>query len=569
MKKIRWQLLIIFIAGLVVGLLLLSEQPAANTNPGDNPVVEQTPVAGGTYTEALIGSMQRLNPVLDFYNPVDRDIDRLLYQSLVRFDSRGLPYGELAESWGVSKDGTVYNFSLRQGTIWHDGEPLTAEDVLFTVQLLRNGGNIVPADLQAFWQNIEVKILDPHNLQFRLPEPFSPFLDYLTFGIVPRHILDGLTIDQIVDHEFNFAPVGSGPFRFAGFIVEDGLLAGVELAAFDKYLPQPPFIEKIAFRYYPDAQSAWQAYLDGKVQGIGQVPAQIVSDVLAAPELSVYTGRRPEIGMIFLNLNRPEVDFLQEAKIRRALLQGLDRQAMIDRVLGGYATIADGAILPDTWAYYGNLLRVEYDPVAAQAALREAGYIFETEGATVRSKSGKALQLTLLYPDSETHRLLAESVQRDWQALGVQVTLEALPYDQLVNDRLAQRDYQAALVDINLSRSPDPDPYPFWDQAQSTGGQNYSQWDNRLVSEYLEQARVTVDLAERTRLYNNFQAIFEQELPSLPLFYPMYTYAVSNEVKGISMGPLFDSSDRFATIMNWYFTPRARPKPTATETQAP
>jgi peptide/nickel transport system substrate-binding protein len=560
MKKIRWQLLIIFIAGLIVGVLLLSEQPSA-TNP-ENTTIQQTPVPGGAYTEALIGSMQRLNPVLDFYNSVDRDIDRLLYQSLVRFDSRGLPHGDLAESWDISQDGTVYNFSLRQGATWHDGEPVTAEDILFTVQLLRNGGSIVPADLQAFWMDIEVKVLDANNLQFRLPEPFAPFLDYLTFGILPRHILDGLTIEEIVDHDFNFAPIGSGPFMFDHLIIEDGQIQGVALKAFDKYLPQAAFIQEIAFRYYPDAQSAWAAYQADEVQGIGYVPAEILSNVLTDPNMSLYTGRLPQIGMIFLNLKSPEVKFLEDADIRRALLLALDRQALIDNALQGHATIADGPILPDTWAYYAGTPRIEYDPVAAESLLKEAGYVFAAEGATVRSKSDVYLKFTLLYPDTETHRLLAEAIQKDWAAIGVQADLEAVPYDQLVNDRLAQRTYQAALVDLNLSRSPDPDPYPFWDQAQATGGQNYSQWDDRMVSEYLEQARVTEDLAERTRLYNNFQVIFSQQLPSLPLFFPMYSYAVTKDVKGVGMGPLFDNSDRFATIMDWYFTARVRTKVT-------
>jgi peptide/nickel transport system substrate-binding protein len=541
MKKIRWQLLIIFIAGLIVGVLLLSEQPSA-TNP-ENTTIQQTPVPGGAYTEALIGSMQRLNPVLDFYNSVDRDIDRLLYQSLVRFDSRGLPHGDLAESWDISQDGTVYNFSLRQGATWHDGEPVTAEDILFTVQLLRNGGSIVPADLQAFWMDIEVKVLDANNLQFRLPEPFAPFLDYLTF-------------------DFNFAPIGSGPFMFDHLIIEDGQIQGVALKAFDKYLPQAAFIQEIAFRYYPDAQSAWAAYQADEVQGIGYVPAEILSNVLTDPNMSLYTGRLPQIGMIFLNLKSPEVKFLEDADIRRALLLALDRQALIDNALQGHATIADGPILPDTWAYYAGTPRIEYDPVAAESLLKEAGYVFAAEGATVRSKSDVYLKFTLLYPDTETHRLLAEAIQKDWAAIGVQADLEAVPYDQLVNDRLAQRTYQAALVDLNLSRSPDPDPYPFWDQAQATGGQNYSQWDDRMVSEYLEQARVTEDLAERTRLYNNFQVIFSQQLPSLPLFFPMYSYAVTKDVKGVGMGPLFDNSDRFATIMDWYFTARVRTKVT-------
>jgi peptide/nickel transport system substrate-binding protein len=140
------------------------------------------------------------------------------------------------------------------------------------------------------------------------------------------------------------------------------------------------------------------------------------------------------------------------------------------------------------------------------------------------------------------------------------VDLEAVPYDQMINDRLANRDYQAALVDLNLTNSPDPDPYPFWDQSQIAGGQNYSQWDNRLVSEFLENARVSRDLDERFRFYRNFQVVFNKELPALPLFYPVFTFGVDQAVQGVSIGPLFDISDRFATITEWFFaTNRNRP----------
>jgi peptide/nickel transport system substrate-binding protein len=124
-------------------------------------------------------------------------------------------------------------------------------------------------------------------------------------------------------------------------------------------------------------------------------------------------------------------------------------------------------------------------------------------------------------------------------------------------------------VDLNLSRSPDPDPYPFWDQAEATGGQNYSQWDNRVASEYLEQARVTLDLNDRARLYRNFQVVFDEEMPAIPLFNPVYTYAVINQVKGVRLGPLFDSSDRFETVQDWYLNARVPsqkgvPAPTST-----
>jgi peptide/nickel transport system substrate-binding protein len=140
--------------------------------------------------------------------------------------------------------------------------------------------------------------------------------------------------------------------------------------------------------------------------------------------------------------------------------------------------------------------------------------------------------------------------------MGISVTLKSVPYDELVNNYLNGRLYQAALVDLNLARSPDPDPYPFWHQAQITGGQNYSKWDNRQASEYLEEGRVTVDIGERTRLYRNFQVLFSQELPALPLFYPVYTYAVSPEVQGMRVGPMFDPSDRFNTIASWFLLAR-------------
>jgi peptide/nickel transport system substrate-binding protein len=147
-------------------------------------------------------------------------------------------------------------------------------------------------------------------------------------------------------------------------------------------------------------------------------------------------------------------------------------------------------------------------------------------------------------------------IAENWRELGVDATLKPVSYEDLVSAYLEPRAYQAALVELNLSRYPDPDPYPFWHQAQITGGQNYAKWDDRQASEYLEQARVETDVAERARLYRNFQVRFSSELPALPLFYPVYNYAVDDDVQGITVGPLFDPSDRFSTVTQW-FLPKA------------
>ncbi len=544
MKKLRWQILIILLTGLIVGILLVAQKP-------QNQTALNQPQTGGIYTEAIIGNFQRLNPLFDHYNQADRDIDRLLFSSLVKFDAQGKAQPDLAETWGVSKDGLTYNFSIREGITWHDGSPLTVDDIIYTVDLMRSDASIIPSDVKNFWSQVTLHKLDDFNLQFRIPEPFSPFLDYLSFGVLPKHLLENQSFEQIIESTYNLQPVGSGPYKLDHLIVENDQVAGVALRMNETYFLGKPYLEQIIFRFYPDSASAYTAYTDGEVQGISQVTSDILQQVLTEKNLSIYTGRRPELSMVLLNLNNTDVDFFQDVEVRWALMKSINRSFIINRILNGQAIPAESPILPDTWSYYSDG-PIVFDPESAIDQLKNAKYVFEKEGDTVRAKDGKYLSFTLSHPDDPFHTLLAQAIQRDWLALGVEVKLEPLSYDELIDQRLVQRKYQAALVDINLSRSPDPDPYPFWDQAQATGGQNYSQWNNNVASEYLEQARINFDPAERTRLYHNFQVVFRKEMPAILLYYPVYTYAVSDRIQGVQMGPIYDSSDRFETVKDWY-----------------
>lgn len=549
MKRIRWQLLIIFLTGLVVGFLLLIEQPEPIT-------MQPEAIQGGTYIEALIGQPQRFNPVLDYYNDVDRAVDRLIYSGLLKYDDRGLPLPDLAEAWGVSADGRTYNVQLRESIKFHDGEILTAEDVVFTIELMREGGDVVPQDIQNFWSEIEVVQLADTMLQFRLPEPFSPFTDYLSFGVLPKHLLGHLTFEQIKNDPFNLSPVGSGPYKFDNLIVEDGKIAGVALSINQAFYTSPAYIEQFIFRYYPDSASAFAAYQQDVVQGISVISDDILSDVLKTPDLNLYTSRTPQFSLVFLNLANVKLEFFQDETIRKALLLGINRQKIINQILAGQAIVANSPILPGSWAYIDSIKAYEYDPDQAAQMLKDAGYVIATEESVVRMKEDIALSFEMIYPNDGKHQAIAEAIQRDWAAIGVQVTITPVDYAIMITERLQSRSYEAALVDLNLSRFPDPDPYPFWDQAQATGGQNYSQWDNRIASEYLEQARTITDIDERSRLYRNFQVIFIEEIPSIPLYFPVYTYAVDQEIKGVTIGPLFDSSDRFLTVTDWYLVSR-------------
>lgn len=551
MSKLRWQLLLVALALVAIAILLVARQPLLRAFLAE-------PGQGGIYIEGLVGSVSRLNPLLDAGNPADQDVDRMIFSGLVRFDTRGNPQPDLAENWGVSLNGLIYNVTLREGLTWHDGVALTAQDVAFTIDLMRSPDLPIPGDLRTLWESIEVIVLDDRTMQFILPSAFSPFIDYLSFGILPEHLLGDMAPGEILNAPFNLQPVGSGPFRFQELLSENNQVTGIVLNAWDGYYLGRPFVDQIVFNYYATSEDAFAAYQQGDVMGVSYLSPSVLPQALADPSINVYTSRLPRLTMMLLNLNNPEVPFFSEQPVRQAILEGINRQWLIDAYLDGQAFVADGPILPGSWAYYENLPRIPYDADAAIALLRENGFTIPASGGEVRSKNEVLLRFDLVHPDSAPYPEIAESIRTNLAELGIQVNLIAVPYETLVTDYLEPRAYQAALVDLNLSRYPDPDPYPFWHQAAITGGQNYSQWDDRRASEYLELARVSVSTAQRARLYRNFQSHFLSEVPSIPLFFPVYSYGISAQVRGVSVGPLFQSSDRFATLNEWFLVARSQ-----------
>ena len=545
MQKFRWQLLIVFITGLVVGLVLFFQQRTPQAEVSETP----NPISGGSYTEALVGSFMRLNPMLDHYNQADRDIDRLLFSSLIRFDSTGLPVGDLAESWSVSADGAVYSVNMRTDAVWHDGAPVTSQDVLYTISLLQSQSPLIPASLQELWSTVTVNAVSDSSLEFSLPAAFAPFMDYLSFQILPSHLLGNLGIAELVDHPFNLAPVGSGPYRFDSLETENGVITGVNLVPYEYYFNGKPFIDEIRFRYYPDEESALDAYLEGAVDGLSKIRNEDLETVLNQTGLNLYSSRQPKLSIVFLNLRNSNAPILQTTEFRKALMAGINRQMMIDDVLSGQGVLAQGPIMPGNWAYYSEQTAYRYDPDNARQILAGMGLSIAEDGHFL--SDGALINLTLLVPDDSEHLALAEILRQNWEKIGIGITVTALPYDQVITS-LDNRDYQMALVDIDLSDTPDPDPYQFWAESQIDNGQNYAQWSNTTASSYLEQARQTPNVEMRTRLYRNFQVLFEEDLPSLPLFYPIYNYAVKDSIKELSFGPVYNPADRFNNVNEWY-----------------
>jgi peptide/nickel transport system substrate-binding protein len=544
MKKIRLQLIIILVTAVIVGILLIVQKPISGT-------LLTAPSAGGVYTEALVGEFGRLNPILDMHNQADHDIDQLIFSGLVRYDSTGLPIPDLAETWGISKDGTIYNFALRSGLVWHDGDAFTVDDIIFTVELFRDSSPLIPADVRAFWAEVAVEKIDDTTIQFRLPEPYAPFLDYVGFGILPAHLLDGKTVDQLVEDPFNLQPVGTGPYRFDRLIIDKSLVTGVALKINENYYGDTPYLQQVIFNYYPDSASAFEAYSSGEVKGISEISEDVLPMVLLEPDIASHTAMLNKLTLVYLNLKNNDVPFFQDENVRQALILALNRNYMIQKFVGGQAVVADSPIMPGGWAYFSSVETYAFDQERARQLLAMSEYAIPSEGGALKSKDGVSLSFTLLYPNDDLHKALAEQIQKDWAGISVIVDIIPLGYDQLIDDYLVPRTYQAALVELNMTGTHDPDPYPFWDSAMATGGQNYSQWDNKVASEYLELARTTPDVGERFKLYRNFQVLFSKQVPAIPLYYNVYTFSIDHQMKGVTIGPLFNISDRLSTLLRW------------------
>ena len=544
-RYIRWQALIALGGIILAGVFLFSIALSRTTI--------LVPDEGGIYTEGLAGAPQYVNPLLAQYNQVDQDLCSFIFNGLTRTDSRGELEPDLASSWTVSSDGLTYLFHLRRDVRWSDGEPFAADDVLFTLGLMQDPDFPGVPDLSALWRTVTAEKVDTYTVRFRLSEPFPSFADYTTIGVLPKHVLGGISARDLPTHSFNVHPIGTGPFLLSDISAERALLVPNP----HTFSPQGrssrnehPYLAGVEFRFYPTYEQLLTAYRAGEIQGISYIPPDLFPQAAKLTSLNLYSAQLSGYQIVYLNLQDPEESpFFQDARVRRALLYALDRQALIDEALNGRGLGANGPIRPWSWAYDSRLPPVTYDPAQAQALLAEANWL-DTDGDGIRDKNGHPLQFTLL--TGEDLARLGRAMAEQWARQGIAVKVETLGAG--LSDRLRARDFQAVLVELLLSG--DPDPYPLWHQTQIKGGQNYGGWDNRQVSEALEQARYVTDQNQRKGFYAQFQRIFAEETPALIISYPVYTYAVDKSVHNVQIGPMVSPSDRFRNIADWYLRTR-------------
>ena len=492
------------------------------------------PAEGGGFTEGVVGSPRFVNPLLAI-SETDRDLVALTYAGLMGHGADGSLVPVLAESYAVSGDGTVYTFTLRADAAFHDGTPVTADDVVFTVEKVQDPG--LKSPMYANWANVRAEAADPRTVRFTLPEPYAPFLEDTTLGILPLHIWRNVTNEEFPFSPYATRPVGAGPFAVDRVRTDaEGVITRYSLSAFDEYALGRPYLDGISFRFFDDAVALRAALEDGTVDSAYGIARD---GVHTAPYARV-------IGVFFNGTANP---FLEDPLVREALSVAINRQALAEEVLGGYATPAVGPLPAGSAAAE---LPVP-DPLTqlddARALLEEAGWEFDIENV-VWVKDGEELRMTLTTSSVPELRTVAAHVQGNWQALGVPTEVEYFDPGVLMQNVIRPRTAGALLFGQVVGQ--DPDLYAFWASAGiEDPGLNITGFADEDVDGLLTLARAQSGDEKRATLAEAERLIAEAH-PAAFLYTPDFLYSAPRKVEDISLSEVSSPADRFRGVHAWH-----------------
>ncbi len=532
----------------LVGLLLLirvygQEEPEVS--------FQNLPVYGGVFREGVEGTPLYVNPVICNYNEIDRTLCRLLYRGLMRFNQHGKPVLDLAQSYGISATGQTYTFTLQPDLRWHDGTRLTAQDVQFTFELLQDPDFPGEAALTTAARLARVEAVGTDTLIFELEQPFAPFLDLTTLGLLPRHIYDRIPVADLFARTPSLDIVGNGPFRVTH---RNG--DSIRLRPFVTRGSRAPFISALELRFYPHTADLYSDFARGEIEGLSTGIAQNFAVLPNREELQLFFSEESSLVIVLFNHQSETLPTLAEVQVRAALVQGVNRAQVLANSSQGWGVVAHSPVPVNNWAHKPDMAQIPFDPLQAVRLLDDSGWR-DRDGDGIREREGNPFRLTLHTSDDELLASYGEALVSYWRDMDIDAEVVSLPFDTLVSEHLEPRDFHAVLVRI-LDLEGDPDPFRFWHSSQAL---NYGGWSNPFADQLMEQARITLDQEARRHLYHQFQDIFAADVPALPLSYPVYAYGVHQRVKHVQMGLLNNSSERFDSFADWAILSARVPMP--------
>ncbi len=497
----------------------------------------QRPLAGGIYSEGLVGTFKNINPVLPD-GSAGADVSRLIFSGLTKVNNEGEIQADLAKRWTISPDGKTYTFYLRNDVKWHDNVPFTAHDVVFTLVAIQNPDSRSP--LSGSWQGVKAEAKDDHTVVYTLPKAFTPFIQLTNVGILPRHLLESVEPSSLRVANFNQKPVGVGPFKLEEFDTVEGR---VQLTANENYYDGKPLLDKVVFKAYETSAAAIDAYSRRQVMGVSRLQPGQVDKADDLGDMKIYELTAPdEVGVFFKTTSGP----LSGRVVRTALAQATNRKEIVKQNLGGHAMELGSPLMPGRLG--AGAQQPKYNLDAANKALDNDGWQRGQGG--VRVKNGAPLQIKLVTQSNSQYSKVAESIKEQWEKVGARVQITEVDAATLQQSYIRPRKYDALLYGINVGL--DSDVYSYWHSAQAADpGLNLSAYASTAADKALEGGRTLQDKPTRAAKYKSFVSAWVADNPAVMLYSPTYIYGVSKGVKGITMHKLGEPTDRFYNIESW------------------
>ncbi|HUC88214.1 MAG TPA: peptide ABC transporter substrate-binding protein [Candidatus Binatia bacterium] len=509
----------------------------------------ETPVflPGGVYTEGVLGDFTNVSP-LYATSLVDTSLSRLVFSSLLTYNSSNQLVGDLASNWSVDSTGKIYTVHLKPDLKWQDGQPLTASDVVFTYHAIQDPDAESP--LQASWENVTVQAPNPATVVFTLTDPLASFPYSLTNGIIPEHILGNVPMAEMRSSIFNTDdPVGSGPFAWKAINVTGDTPTSREeqitLVPSTNYFGPKPKLDGFIVDAYHDQAPLIQAFKNGYLDalvGLNSVPTGLTSD----KNLRTYNLPLTGADMVFYKTSS---GVLADQSVRQALNEAVNVNQIIEGL--GYPAIpVREPLLDSQLGYNPSYEQTTDEPMSAINLLSQDGWDAGQGG--IRYKNSQPLSFNLYAADTGENQYVTQALTSQWRAIGAEVHVY-LEDDTDLQDTVAFHTYDALLYGISIGV--DPDVFVYWDSSQanptSSTWLNFSEYKSSAADEALEGGRTVLDPALRAAKYIPFLQAWQSDAPALGLYQPRFLYITREPVNGLTEQAINSAADRFDNVTNW------------------
>ncbi len=549
-RKILSLPLPIRVLGFVASISLVASTFFIGTAILDKYFFISVPKHGGSLNEGIIGRPRLINPVVA-KTEVDRDLVTLIYSGLFRPSGDTLE-PDLAEKMEVSEDGKTYTVTIRKDATFHDGKPVTAADIVFTVERIQNKGLPIKSPLAPNFNGVNVTSVDNQTVIFALDKPHATFTETLTFGILPKHIWEPVGTVDFDQTNYNLEPIGSGPYKFKQVIrnSKNGLSAEYVLESFKKYNHGEPYIKNLNIFFYGSEEDRVRAYRSGEISQVAGIQTALAKEV-EANKSPVLTAQMPRIFGLYLN--QPRKPILQDDVVRKVLDLAMPREKIITEVFNGYAK-AEEAPFPETIEATDSPDDARF--LMAESLLEKNGWTKNSDGilektTTVKKvKTTTKLEFAISLPDIPELTTSAQIIASEWKKLGIGVELKTYDLGTFTSEVLTTRNFDAALFGQVTGR--DPDPYSFWHSSQKTHGMNIAQYGSKSVDDDINTLAKTFDSNKREELLVKISKEIAGDRPAIFTYSPKFIYVVDKSLEGVSLPLMTTASERFSHIENWY-----------------